>query len=221
TYKDGRARFNAYLDDYAQLASACLEMLQARWRSEDLVFAEELVEVMLAHFEDRDRGGFWFTSDDHEALIDRPKVFADESMAAGNGVAAQALVTLGHLLGEIRYLDAAARTFRAGTAALANYPDAMCSLLTALRDELELPAQVILRGDDEILAQWRARLDADFDSRRRVYAIATDAGALPGLLAMCEARAEGVAYLCHGTECSAPLASTEELQEALASHTRA
>ncbi|HET6725046.1 MAG TPA: thioredoxin domain-containing protein [Gammaproteobacteria bacterium] len=214
-YKDGRARFNAYLDDYAFMAAACLEVLQARWRTADLEFARALCEAMLAHFEDREGGGFWFTSDDHEALLDRPKSFADESMAAGNGVAAQALVKLGHLLGDIRYLDAAARTFRAGAAALADYPDAMCSLLLALRDELDFPAQIILRGEPAVLTDWRARIEADFRhsqrGRRRVYAIPHNVGDLPGLLGVCKSRADGVAYFCKGTECSRPMESIDEL----------
>src|SRR5699024_5505758 len=85
TYKDGRARFSGYLDDYAFMAMACVQLLQARWRTADLAFACELVEAMLRHFEDTDDGGFWFTADDHEVPLDRPRSFADESMAAGNG----------------------------------------------------------------------------------------------------------------------------------------
>lgn len=215
SHQGGRARFNGYLDDYAFIAAACLEMLQTRWRGADLQFARELAEAMLEHFEDRDGGGFWFTSDDHEALLDRPRTFADESMSAGNGVAAQVLVRLGHLLGEIRYLDAAARTLRAGTAAFADYPDAVCSLLVALRDELDLPPQIILRGEPAVLAAWRRTIEAEAGPLWRLYAIPHDAGDLPGLLAACEPRAEGVAYLCRGTECSRPLTSAEAVLEEL------
>ncbi|HET8552793.1 MAG TPA: thioredoxin domain-containing protein [Gammaproteobacteria bacterium] len=215
TYQSGRARFDGYLDDYAFAAAACLEMLQARWRNADLELACALCEAMLAHFEDRDGGGFFFTADTQETPLDRPKSFVDESMAAGNGVAAQVLVRLGHLLGEIRYLDAAARTLRAGTAVLADYPDAMCSLLIALREELDLPAQIILRGEPTVLAQWRRRIESTFDLHRRVYAIPHDAGELPGLLGACEPLADGVAYFCKGTECSAPLTSVEAVMERL------
>src|SRR6185503_6191718 len=105
TYKDGRARFAGYLDDYACLARGLLELLQCRWRDSDLKFARELVEVLLAHFEDP-RGGFFFTADDHERLIHKPKPLADEAVPAGNAVAAQTLVALGHLLGEQRYIAA-------------------------------------------------------------------------------------------------------------------
>src|SRR5690606_4211205 len=112
-YKDGEARFPAYLDDYAFLIDALLETLQTRWRNEDLELATRLADALLAHFEDRDNGGFFFTADDHEQLIHRSKSFADEALPSGNAIAAQTLTRLGLLLGETRYLDAAARALRA------------------------------------------------------------------------------------------------------------
>ena len=69
TYKDGRARFAAYLDDYAFLANGLLELLQYRWRAERPRRSRaSSLDVLLAHFED-ERGGFFFTADDHEKLI--------------------------------------------------------------------------------------------------------------------------------------------------------
>ena len=107
TYKDGRARFSAYLDDHAFLIDAILALLQEEWRRTHLDFAIDLAEVLLRHFEDPESGGFFFTADDHEVLIHRSKPFADDALPAGNGIAAHALGRLGHLLGESRYLDAA------------------------------------------------------------------------------------------------------------------
>src|SRR5262249_31931834 len=69
TYKDGRAHLNAYLDDYAFLIAAALELLQARFSSEDLAFACTLADVLLEQFEDTEGGGFFFTGRDHERLI--------------------------------------------------------------------------------------------------------------------------------------------------------
>ena len=157
TYKDGRARFAAYLDDYAFLAHGLLELLQCRWRDSDLEFARELADVLLEHFEDP-RGGFFFTADDHERLIHKPKPFIDEAVPAGNGVAALALLALGHLLGEQRYLDAAERTVRAALHTLERYPDAHATLLRALEELLAPPKLVVLRGTPEELAPWRRKL---------------------------------------------------------------
>lgn len=209
TYNDNRARFNGYLDDYAFMAMGCIELLRTRWRTSDLEFACALCDAMLAHFEDSDRGGFWFTADDHETLLDRPRAFADESMAAGNGMAAQVLISLGHLLGEVRYLDAGARTLTAAAGALGAAPDVMCSSLTALRDQLRAPPQLILRGNADALHAWRRQIEAHTNTRLWLYAIPDDSAALPGLLAECKADSGGVAYLCADRTCSAPLYSPD------------
>src|SRR5690606_27794588 len=83
TWKDGRARHAAYLDDYAYLLDAALEMLQLRWDAANLAFATTLADALLAHFEDPVGGGFLFTADDHERLIERPRPLADDAMPAG------------------------------------------------------------------------------------------------------------------------------------------
>ena len=122
TYKDGRAHLNAYLDDYVYLADAILELQQVRFRADELAFARELLEATLEHFEDREGGGFFFTSDDHETLIHRSKAFSDDAIPSGNGVGAFVLQRMGHLLGEPRYLQAAERTLRAAWPMLEKFP---------------------------------------------------------------------------------------------------
>src|SRR6185312_14788475 len=110
-------------------------------------FARELLEVLLRHYLDDRAGGFFFTSDDHEQLIHRPKSFADDATPAGNGVAAFALQRMGYLLGEPRYLEAAEGVVRAGWAVMEKYPQGHTSLLIALEELLHPPETVVLRGD--------------------------------------------------------------------------
>jgi uncharacterized protein YyaL (SSP411 family) len=210
-HTDGRSRFPAYLDDHASLAWGLLELLQTRWHGPWLAWAVELAETMLARFEDRDAGGFFFTADDHEQLILRPKTFADDATPCGNGVAARVLVRLGFLLSEPRYLDAAERTLRAAWPALERYPQAHVSLLMALDEFTAPPDIVVLRGSREDLDTWRAELDRAFDPRRYVVAIPADSVGLPGALEAKKARDRTVAYVCRGTACSAPLGTLREL----------
>src|SRR3977135_4758040 len=66
TYKDGKAHLNAYLDDYAFLLAALIELLQAEFDRETLAFAEELAEVLLEQFQDKENGGVFLTTSDHE-----------------------------------------------------------------------------------------------------------------------------------------------------------
>jgi uncharacterized protein YyaL (SSP411 family) len=215
-YKDGRARFAAYLDDYALLAAGVLELLQYRWRDGDLDFACELADALLERFEDA-RGGFFFTARDHETLIHKPKPFTDEALPAGNGVAANVLLTLGHLLGEQRYLDAAERTVRAGLHALERYPEGHSTLLRALDALLAPPQVVVVRAPAGTFEAWRKARDASYGTRRLTFTIPADAANLRGVLAERTSRGEqGTAYVCEGLACSAPLDNPEALAAALA-----
>jgi uncharacterized protein YyaL (SSP411 family) len=215
TYKDGRARFAAYLDDYAFLAAALIELLQCRWRSEDLRFAQELLDALLAHFADA-RGGFFFTADDHERLIHRPKPLADEAIPSGNAVAAGALLELGHLLGEPRYLDAAAAALRAAWPGLERHPHVHATFLRVLERMLEPPELIVLRGPPKELREWQTLAQDGYHPRRLAFAIPNSATDLPSLLAERRGTRGPVAYVCAGTECRAPIARKEELASVLA-----
>ncbi len=215
TYKDGHAHLPAYLDDHVFLADAVLELLQCRWKSAELGFAIELMEVLLKHFEDRTNGGFYFTADDHETLMHRSKSFGDDATPSGNAVAVLVLLRLGHLLGESRYLDAAERTLRAGWSPLEGYPQGHATLLSALEERLSTIDIVIIRGPESEAMRWRDELAALYAPRRLVFAIPDDARDLPVALAEKRSGQQTIAYVCRGTTCSAPVASIAQLIDEL------
>ncbi len=216
TYKDGHAHLNAYLDDYAFLIDAIEALLEARWRRGDLDFAIELTEVLLAHYSDAN-GGFFFTADDHEQLIQRSKPLTDDSLPNGNGIAAYALQRLGHLLGEPRYLDAATGTLQTAWSGIERMPFAHGALLLALEENLYPPQMVIIRADDDdAAAQWQAIAQSDYQPRRLVMAIPAGETGLPGPLGAMTANNGGpTAYVCTGPACSAPLGTLAELERTL------
>ena len=212
TYKDGRARFNAYLDDYVFLIDAILEYLQARWDTALLDVAVRLADRVLEHFADADGGGFFFTSDDHEALMHRSKPIADDALPAGNGVAAYVLQRLGYLLGETRYLDAAERTLQSAWRALEEYPHGHVMLLIALEEYLEPTETVVIRGDAHDIREWQRSAAKLYAPRRMVFAIDRDEAGLPGALAERAPRTgETLAYRCLGTHCDLPVTTFEAL----------
>ena len=216
SYKDGQAQLPAYLDDHAFLLDAVLELLQCRWRRVDLDLAIRLADRLLEQFQDP-AGGFFFTSNDHERLIQRPKPLSDDSMPSGNGIAARSLARLGHLLGEPAYLDAAEQALRVAWPTIGQFPSSHASLLEALAEWLEPPDILVLRGSPEQLAHWRERVGPEYAPRRLVVGIPADATGLPGLLAHREPRPGGVAYLCRGHHCLAPLTTPDDLAAVLAS----
>jgi uncharacterized protein YyaL (SSP411 family) len=211
TAKDGVSHLNAYLDDYAYLANALLEMLQLRWRNEDVEWLREILDAMLAHFEDRELGGFFFTSDDHEALIHRSKSFSDDAIPAGNGIAARALIRAGYLLGDTRWLAAGERTLRAAWLAMNRFPHGHMSLLEALAEYLDAPEIVIVREPAADVGKWQRELGKLYAPHRLVFSIPANLEGLDAALADKKAGPTARAYLCRGSTCSAPVETLADL----------
>jgi uncharacterized protein YyaL (SSP411 family) len=212
TYKGGKAHLNAYLDDYAFLLAALLELLQAEFDAGALAFAEELAEVLLECFEDRENGGFFFTSHDHEKLIHRPKPGYENATPSGNGTAAFALQRLHFLTGESRYALAAERTLAQFHAELDEHPEGHATLLAALEEHQQPTRTVILRGPDGEMERWRREIARHYAPRTMVLAIGAAAGGLPPVLAK-PAGKQVNAWVCEGTSCLAPLDRLEVLLE--------
>jgi hypothetical protein len=215
TYKDGKAHLNAYLDDYAFLIEGILTLLNYKWKSDWLEFAIELADTLLDAFEDQENGGFYFTSHDHEQLIQRSKPFMDDALPAGNGVAASVLQKLGHLIGEPRYLESAERTLKTAWPALDQYPAAHNALLNALDEYLYPPQQIILRGDADTLNKWRLHCQKNSHPFTSIYPIPEDVKSLPGLLTERPVKSGPVAYICEGHHCLAPVTRLDLITENL------
>ncbi|HEX6614275.1 MAG TPA: thioredoxin domain-containing protein [Rhodanobacteraceae bacterium] len=212
---DANARIPGFLDDHAFLLDALLEMLQCRWRGEDMQWAIALADTLLEKFEDSERGGFRFSAAEHATPLQNPRTFNDEALPSGNGVAALALLRLGHLLGQTRYLEAAEGCLRGASHALQNYPDACPALLRALREFHAPRAQVVIRHSDAEETTWREALHGANVPRADAFLIPADAAELPGVLAQRKPRKGGIAYVCTGLSCRAPIHSPRKLAAAL------
>lgn len=216
TYKDGKAHLNAYLDDYAFLLDAIIEYLQTRWDSRYLQFAVELSEVLLTQFEDSEHGGFYFTANDHESLIQRPKVASDEAAPSGNGIAACALLRMGYLLAEPRYLEAAERTLEYASQQITSTPIAHTSLLRCSEEINNPPTIIIIRGNNDELKLWQQTCQQQFNPGRMTFAIANDEKNLhQALQSKFSSSGETLAYICQGTSCQAPINHISQLTKAL------
>jgi len=193
-------------------------------------FAMQLADVLLLEFEDKKSVGFFFTANDHETLITRTKSFSDESIPSGNAVAAFALGRLGHILGNTQYIDAAERTVRAAWPKLQQMPYGHASLLLALEDILFPPTIIVLRGSESVVKEWQSLCQKKYAPNQLCLAIDNTYNDLPEGLAerlpkrlsehlehLSEHRAqdEGIAYICSGFQCAAPIHSSDELQAKL------
>ena len=153
TYKDGKSHIKAYLDDYAFLINSILNFISIKWDSTLLKNAIFLSNLLVEKFLDKEDGGFFFTANDHESLIQNPKPTADESFPAGNSVAAKALIKLGFLMNNTKYIDAAHSVFSYASKQVNDSPNAHSSLIDAYLLTQTPYVTVILKGNihnDEI-----------------------------------------------------------------------
>ncbi|MEN0109754.1 MAG: thioredoxin domain-containing protein [Planctomycetota bacterium] len=131
SWRDGRAKLAAYLDDYAAMACGLLALYEATFDERRLDQAADLIDTVLERFEDKDAGGFFYTADDHERLIVRTKDLSDNATPGGASLAATALVKLAKLTGSETYAAAAERTLRAAGPLMQKAPTAMGQMLAA------------------------------------------------------------------------------------------
>jgi uncharacterized protein YyaL (SSP411 family) len=214
SYRDGRSSLNGYLDDYAFLAEGLMELLQSGWRQRDFQLLQACCDALLAHFEDREKGGFHFTAHDHESLLYRPKSGADDAIPAGNGAAARVLYRVGLLLGEPRYVRAAERTLALFGPDLARSPSVFASLLLAATECHQDSTCIVLRGSRDSLAEWMSRVETVRGFHCQVYPVPSEAVDLPaGLTQKPAVPGATLAYICRGFQCDAPIRDIDTLLE--------
>ncbi|HTY56256.1 MAG TPA: thioredoxin domain-containing protein [Candidatus Binataceae bacterium] len=222
SYKDGAARFNAYLEDYAVVANALIDLYEASLEPEYLANARELADMILDRFLDRDSGGFFFTSDDHERLIIRSKAAFDGSTPSGNSEAIMALLRLHAYSGEERYLKEAERALQLFRPLMEKQPFAFARMLAAVDFYLRGPKEIVLVGERESKESglWLERLGLRYLPNRTIFALKPGAE-LPGLALPEQVRGKSqidgqlTAYLCHEHVCSPPQTTIEGLEAEL------
>ena len=222
SYKDGVARFNAYLEDYAQLAGAMLDVYEASLDAKYLAHARTLADVILERFIDKEKGGFFFTSDDHEELITRSKAAFDGSTPSGNSAAVMALLRLYGYTGDERYRVEAERTLKLFREFIEKQPFGFSHMLEAVDLYQRGPTEVVIVGERNSpeLLQWIERLGLLYVPNLAIFV--TDAadnqtGFIPEQVRD-KRQVDGhvTAYVCREHTCTPPITSFKDLQKELA-----
>ena len=217
TWKDGRAKFNAYLEDYAFLAEGLLTLFettgQFRWLTKSLA----LTVQMIAEFWDEDAGSFFFTGKSHENLIVRSKDFFDNATPSGNSVAAMALLRLAILDGKEEFRNLATATLREIAAQAQRYPSGFGYALAAVDFLLSTPKEVAIVGNTPFDIQpmirevWRRYLP------NKVVAPSFGVDLIPLLEGRTPVDGLPTAYVCEHYTCKQPVTDITALAEQLES----
>jgi hypothetical protein len=223
-FADGRAAIPGYLDDYAFLVQALLDLFETTFDRAHLAAALDLAEAMLDLFWDGGAGGFYFTGRDHERLMVRPKSSQDHAIPSGAAVAAMDLLRLHYLTGRAAYRERVERLFGAFGKAMERNPFGFAGLLLALEFHRDTPRQIVIVGEpaaadtrDLLRAAHRAFVP------HRVLVAARPGEDLPALPHVGELQVgrEGPAgrasaTVCHRFACSLPVNSAADLAALLA-----
>lgn len=207
TWKTGaKAKYNAYLEDYAYLADGLLALYQNTFDEKWFTWAHELAGLMLAHFEDAGQGGFFDTSDDHEDLIHRPKDVQDNATPSGNAMAALVLLRLSLYTGNGAWWDVANTAVSALYGPMLQYPNAFAHWLTAATLMLGEPQEVAIIGRPET-ADTRALLETVFAQYRPhlVVAAGESGSTIPLLANRPQHDGKATAYVCRRFICQQPV----------------
>jgi uncharacterized protein len=221
TFKDGEARLNAYLEDHAFLLEALLTLYEATFEQRWFERGRMLADTMIARFGDPERGGFFSTSSDHEALIARRKEIGDHPIPSGNSSAALGLLRLAALTGDRSYEGQAIGVLRLFAKAAPRQPDAFAHLLRALDFHVATTREVALVAPADTGRTEEALGDLLRVVRREhrphlVLAGGPEGCTVPPLLRDRPAvDGRAAAYVCEGFACKAPVTGAEELARLL------
>ena len=214
-WRDGRRGQSAFLDDYAFLLDAALELLRAEVSADTINFARETAMQLRTHFEDAEKGGFYFTPADGEVLIRRPKPADDNAIPSGNGVATRALFLLSWLTGENEWADAGERTLRTFYDAMQKQPAGCASLLSALHCYLSPPPIVFLTGESDLCKQWRDAITQENKRDVLIYIVPPKTEGLPPPMQKPPPTTGALAYVCEKFSCLQPEDSLDGLRQLL------
>ena len=218
-YRHGQAKFDAYLDDYGCLINALVSLYEADFDGRWIDEAAALADVALRRFFDDKAGGFFYTADDHEELIARNKDVYDNATPSGTGIMLTALVRLGKLTGDEKYLTGAELGFRSIGELFDRAPNAVGQSLLALDLWLGPTQEVVVAAPstaarDEVLRDLRSR----FWPHKLTAAVPgkNESPHLKGVLAGKQPVKDRPAlYVCENFTCRAPVVGPEAIAEEL------
>ena len=224
TYKDGEAKLNGYLEDYAFLIDGLVALheftFEARWLTEAVSLTGQMVEL----FWDDSTGQFFDTGSDHEALVVRPRDFSDNATPSGNSMATDVLLKMAVITGNVEYERKAVAGLRSVREMMLQFPAAAGNWLSALDFYLSSAKEIAIIG--ERAAEDTSALVAEVYRHflpNRVFlglsgAEGEDVSSLAGMpLLEGRERVEGraTAYVCENYVCNLPTSDAKELARQL------
>jgi uncharacterized protein YyaL (SSP411 family) len=221
TWKGGRAKLKGYLEDYAMVAAALLEVYEATFERRWLDAARALGDDMLRLFWDDGLDGFYDTGSDGERLIIRPRNLFDNAVPCGTSVAVETLLRLTVLTGESRYEAKALKALRPMADLMARHASGFGRFLCALDFHLGPVVEVALvapaAGDglDALVGEVFGRYLPNRVVTGSVSGNKPGAAGIPLLEGREAVGGKATAYVCRNYACELPVTDRAALARRL------
>jgi uncharacterized protein YyaL (SSP411 family) len=216
TWKDGEAKLNAYLEDYANFADGLFELFEVSGEVKYLTESKRLADLIITEFWDEDAGGFYFTSNDHEELLVRTKDYYDNATPSGNSATVDVLLKLSKVFGDEKYHRFATTVLRLVSPQIRRFPGAFGLILSTLEFYLDAAKEIVIIGEK---GNELERLVFENYLPNKVVVLTDEAEKNSEIIPLLENREkiEGkpTAYVCRNFTCQKPVNSVEELSEQL------
>ena len=223
SWKDGQARLQAYLEDYADVAEGLIALYQATFEPRWLLEAEQLLEIIHEHFWDPAQGAAFQTADDHEALIVRRKDFQDQAEPGGNSAYASAALRLARLRQRPDLEKRAEVIFRFVRHLLPAQPAGFGHLLCALDLFLRPSREIVLIGDPSDPATsalqqqiWQRYLPDAVVAGAPPEMVEAYSEQVPLLVGRTAGHGRPTVYVCQNAICNLPVTDPDTLAFQLA-----
>ncbi|MDP8242718.1 MAG: thioredoxin domain-containing protein [Candidatus Hinthialibacter antarcticus] len=220
-YKDGRTHTNGFLSDYSYLINGLIDVYEATRNPKRLAQAIELMKVMDEQFWDAEHGAYFFTGNDHEALIARTKDPMDNAVPSGNSMAVLSLIRLGAMTGDATLREKAQTSLQVFVDGIRQYPSAYSQMMSGLDLLISQPQEVVLAAgsSEELDAFQRALFSRFLPNKVVLYSYPQTQDALKALSPMTEGKGPlggaPAAYVCRDFTCELPVKDAESLVQQL------
>ena len=204
-YKNQKSSINAFLDDYAFLIEALIELYQSTFEEKYSELALKLTKHVFKHFFDKKTGMFFYTSDQDPELVARIKEINDHVIPASNSIMANNLFVLGHLYVNSSYIDIAEQMLLNVKDQVKSNPAYHGNWFNLMIQQVHKPYEICIVGENAL--EMRSQLYEKFIPNAII------AGGAKGKLPLLENRyTEGktTIYVCQNNVCDKPVKSVAE-----------
>ncbi|MEW6387850.1 MAG: thioredoxin domain-containing protein [Thermodesulfobacteriota bacterium] len=219
----GQVSIPGFLEDYAFLANACLDLYETDFDPAWLAMAKRLADLMESRFLDPEDGTYFYVAQNQEATLVRSKNVYDQAIPSGNSMAARVCLRLHRCTEQEAYQERAKAILSRFQPQAAENPWGFAHLLTVLDLYLTPPVELTLVGDPQH-PRMREMLKIIYGhflpARRLLRKNPADCAALeelaPAVRYLTPQEEGPTAYLCHNFTCRPGITDPQDLAEQLA-----